>query len=74
MSETRGYVPPPETIERVKTRQYECFMEDHDPKPWTSGRCADYAGRSLHLFRCKRKDGHGLGGLFCRQHAKDHSE
>ena len=25
---------------------------------------------ALHLFRCKRKDGHGLGGLFCHTHAK----
>ena len=60
----------PETIEEIKSRKYECFIEDHEPKPWTPGRCADYAGRSLHLMRCKRKDGYGIGGLFCKQHAK----
>jgi hypothetical protein len=68
------YVPPPDTIERIKERHYECFIEDHESLPWTPGRCAGYAGRSLHLMRCKRKDGHGLGGLFCRQHAKEHRE
>lgn len=61
---------PPETVERIKARKYECFIEDHEPKPWTPGRCAGYAGRGVHLMRCKRKDGHGLGALFCRQHAK----
>ena len=65
---------PPETVERVKEREYECFIEDHEPLPWTPGRCAGYAGRTLHLMRCKRKDGHGLGGLFCQQHAKDWNE
>jgi hypothetical protein len=62
-----------ETIESIKARKYECFMEDHEPKPWTPGRCAGFAGSgslAQHLFRCKRKDGHGLGGLFCSQHAK----
>jgi hypothetical protein len=56
----------------VKERRYECFIEDHESLPWTPGRCADYAGRGLHLMRCKRQDGHGLAGLFCRQHAKWH--
>lgn len=60
-----------EAIDRVKAREYECFIEDHEPKRWTAGRCAGYAGRSLHLMRCKRNSGHGLGGLFCKQHAKD---
>lgn len=62
-----------EEIDRVKARKYECFMEDHEPRPWSEGRCAGYAGRgslAVHLFRCKRKSGHGLGGLFCSQHAK----
>ena len=57
-------------IERIKTRRYECFFEDIEDKPWTPGRCADYAGRGLHLMRCKRRDGYGVGGLFCRQHSK----
>lgn len=60
-------------IERIKARQYECFMEDHEPLPWSAGRCAGYAGRgslALHLFRCKRKGGYGVGDLFCSQHAK----
>lgn len=60
-------------IDRIKARHYECFMEDHDVKLWTPGQCAAFAGRgslALHLFRCKRKWGYGLGGLFCKQHAK----
>lgn len=59
-----------EIVERIKKRQYECFIEDHEPKRWTPGQCADYAGRGLHLMRCKRKDGYGIGSLFCKQHAK----
>lgn len=61
------------TEELIKNRKYECFMEDHDPKSWSPSRCAGYAGRgslALHLFRCKRKDGHGTGALFCHQHAE----
>jgi len=57
-------------ISEIKSRKYECFIEDHEPLPWTPGICAGYAGRGVHLMRCKRKDGHGLAGLFCRQHAK----
>ena len=57
-------------IERVKKRRYECFIEDHDDKPWTAGQCAGFAGRTLHLMRCTRRSGYGLGGLFCKQHAK----
>ena len=67
MSETEA-----SRIRSVKSRRYECFMEDHDEKTWTAGRCAGYIGRgslSTHLFRCKRKSGHGLGGLYCKQHA-----
>ena len=63
---------PRETIEQIKQRRYECFIEGHEPLSWSSGRCADYAGRGLHLMRCKRKDGRGLGALFCAQHAKNH--
>ena len=62
-----------ETVDRIKDRKYECFLEDHDPKPWTPGQCAGYAGRgslATHLWRCKRKSGHGIGNLFCAQHAK----
>jgi hypothetical protein len=60
----------PLTVEQIKARRYECFIEDHPTKPWTPGQCAGFAGRGLNLFRCKRKDGHGIGGLFCKQHAK----
>ena len=53
-------------------RQYECFMEDHDPKPWDAGPLRWLRRErplGLHLFRCKRKSGHGADALFCRQHA-----
>lgn len=58
-----------EEVEDIKARKYGCFIEGHEPLPWTPGRCAGYSGRTLHLMRCKRRDGHGRGGLFCRQHA-----
>ena len=61
------------SIESIKARKYECFIEDHEPRPWCPGRCAAYAGRTLHLMRCKRKDGFGLGNLFCRQHSRWHN-
>ena len=65
-----------ETIEEIKERHYECFIEDREPKKWSDApeRCAGYAGSgslALHLYRCKRKNGHGPGALFCKQHAKD---
>ena len=58
------------TKSRASKSADQRFIEDHNDKPWTPGRCADYAGRSLHLMRCKRHDGFGLGGMFCRQHAR----
>lgn len=72
-SQAEPLVPDVGAIEKIKSRKYECFMEDHEPLSWTPGQCAGYAGRGsllLHLFRCKRKSGHGLGGLFCHTHAK----
>lgn len=59
-----------ETAEQIKSRKYECFIEDHEPLAWDSSRCAAYAGRSLHLIQCKKRLGHGAYGLFCLQHAK----
>lgn len=59
------------TIEEIKSRKYECFIEDHEPKTWSPGRCAGFSGRSLNLMRCKKKDGQGLGKLFCRYHARE---
>lgn len=62
----------PQTADEIRARKYECFMEDHEPKSWSPGRCAGYAGRgslALHLFRCKRKSGFGIEDLFCKQHA-----
>jgi hypothetical protein len=61
-------------IGKIKARRYECFIEDHEPKTWSEGQCAGYAGAGslrLHLYRCKRKAGHGVGKLFCCQHAAD---
>jgi hypothetical protein len=69
-----GWTAPIETVDEIKARHYECFIEDHPAKLWTPGRCAGYAGSTCHLMRCKRKDGFGLGGLFCRQHARMRGE
>lgn len=59
-----------DTAETIKARRYECFILDHEPKSWTPGQCAGYAGGGLHLMRCKRRDGWGISGLFCKQHSK----
>jgi len=64
-----------EKIDEIKQRHYECFMEDHEPKKWKDapGQCAGYAGRgslAMHLFRCKRRNGYGVGKLFCKQHSE----
>jgi len=59
-----------EKIAQIKARHYECFIEDHESKPWTPGQCAGYVGSNIHLMRCRRKSGHGIGCLFCREHAQ----
>lgn len=61
---------PDDTSEKIRARRYECFYEDIEPKLWTPGQCAGYVGRNLHLERCKRRDGWGLSGLFCKQHSR----
>lgn len=63
-----------ETVEQIKQRRYEWFIGDREPLPWTPGQCAGYVGKGslrarLYRRRCKRKDGHGRGRLFCKQHA-----
>lgn len=66
--------PDAEKIFEIKNRKYECFIEDHTPKHWSEGQCAGYAGRgslAMHLYRCKRRSGYGIGELFCKQHAKE---
>ncbi len=37
-----------------------------------TSRCivAVYSGRSFIASQCRHKRGHGVGGLFCKQHAK----
>jgi hypothetical protein len=56
-------------IDEIKRRRYE-FLPGKKPERWYPGRCADYCGRGFTNSRCKYKDGHGLGGLFCKCHAK----
>jgi hypothetical protein len=69
LSDGRAEMSDRDEIAEIKSRHYECFIEDHESKLWTPGQCAGWAGRGLHLMRCSRKDGYGVGGMFCRQHA-----
>ena len=44
-------------------------------RPYTEGNCADRvweSGRGAGSYQCHHKNGHGIGGLYCKIHAKKH--
>ena len=41
---------------------------------WCSRFCAEKVKDILSDEQCRNEPGHGLGGLFCRQHAKNNPE
>lgn len=59
------------TIEEIKNYRYG-FKGIN--KRDESKCAAEVWGGHWHCFQCSRKPGHGLGGLFCKQHAKKHPE
>jgi hypothetical protein len=64
-----------ERIDEIKGRRYE-RIEKHIV-PYDAGRCASYDqfGESSDSYeQCGFPPGHGLGGLFCKQHAKNNPE
>lgn len=62
-----------ERIEEIRGRRYG----DFEYKPDRCGAEVYYSTESPDIFfpaQCYRKPGHGLGGLFCKQHAKNNPE
>jgi hypothetical protein len=57
-------INPPQTLEEARSHRYGIYGH-----AYVDGDCAheiqDYA-----RHQCLRKNGHGIGGLYCKQHAK----
>lgn len=63
-------------IKEINNRTYQWFLEGHEPVQRNPDKCAAYVNYGTMWFfrQCKRKHGHGLGGLFCKFHAKNTDE
>jgi len=60
----------PETFEEAKQYRYGEF---DDQKKYKEGYCAYEVWPSDGFqisYQCSRKNGHGINGLYCSQHAK----
>ena len=61
-----------ERIKEIKGRRYGY----KSAQPWNVERCAArvvyFTGKTVE--QCSYDPGHGLGGLFCKQHAKNNPE
>lgn len=60
------------TIEEARATTYGNGMYK---RPYTEGNCADRvweSGRGAGSHQCHHKNGHGMGGLYCKIHAKKH--
>lgn len=65
----------PKTLEEAKKIKYG-FAWDMKRRYYIDGQCAfevwNYSKKNTSILRyqCQRKNGHGINGLYCKQHAK----
>lgn len=59
----------PQTLEAAKEKRYGRWAGNKRGDPYKEGKCAyevwDHVSR-----QCSRKKGHGVNGLYCKQHEK----
>lgn len=62
----------PKTLEEARLYKYGCWAGNPRSLQYVEGRCAcevAYRG-GWRWCQCSRHNGHGPGGLYCKQHAK----
>lgn len=62
-----------QTIAQIKAGTYASRTQNwkrEETKAFDPTQCAGRAWGGWAFMQCSRKPGHGLGGLFCKQHAR----
>jgi len=60
------------TLEEAQKYKYGKWAGNPNGNKYVGGRCA-YEVQDLisnRFYQCLRKNGHGINGLYCKQHAK----
>lgn len=61
----------PKTLEEAKRKRYGVWAGNPKGNRYKKGYCAYKVGSAFAYFhQCSRKNGHGIGKLYCKQHAK----
>lgn len=65
----------PKTLAEARSYRYHVWAGNKRGTAYAEGRCSQAVfGRGLSFARehqCKRNNGHGTAGLYCKQHAKE---
>ena len=63
---------PPKTTEEAQERVYGSWAGNPPGNKYAKGYCAMevWPTNGWIPYQCNRKNGHGLSGLYCKQHAK----
>lgn len=63
----------PKTLQRARKQIYGCWAGNPKGSAYREGSCAyevQETGRGMNFYQCQRKNGHGIAGLYCKQHAR----
>jgi hypothetical protein len=64
-------INPPKTIEEARARRYGKWKGNLLGFRYHEGDCAyECHPRTWMYSQCSRKNGHGIAGLYCKQHAE----
>ena len=60
----------PKTEEEAKKYKYNSWAGNPQGRPYVVGGCAYEVWSNMLSWQCTRRNGYGMGGLYCKQHAK----
>jgi len=60
----------PKTLEEAKAKRYGTWAGSPDGNAYDPDQCAYEVYSAWGFYQCSRKNGHGINGLYCKQHAK----
>ena len=65
-------IDDPKTLEEAEKLRYDQWAGNSKGVPYRKGHCVTTVSTSdgWHFVQCSRKNGYGMAGLYCKQHAK----
>ena len=58
----------------IKPKRYNEWAGNPDGNLEITSRCIVEVMDGYHFYQCQRNRGHGVDGLFCKQHSKTYNE